>query len=66
MAHSSESLMRVEDINALTDHNVSKHLEEPEHGRENGRIVETQARGVVDFEATGEVANAGPIPVLVR
>jgi hypothetical protein len=60
MAEAAETGMPVHNLDLFADDDVSEDREEGEDGREGGLAVYHQKWHMVDLEAVGEVAHAGP------
>ncbi len=63
MAEVAETGMAMDDLNLLANDNVSKDGKEGEDGRKGRFPVDHKEWNMVDFEAIGEVTNAGPAGV---
>lgn len=65
-AKTAERSMTVYYVDLLPNDNVAEYREKRENGRKRGRAIDDEERHVVNFEAVGQVADAGSILIRVR
>jgi hypothetical protein len=65
-AKATQTCMAMNDINVLSNDNVSKYGEEREYGRECCFAVDDEEWDVVDLESVGEITDSGSPFVCMR
>lgn len=65
MGEGRGSLVTVDDLNSLTQQNLTEQREKQQKGRERGLVGDLHLRTIVHLEAVGEVANALSLPPTV-